>query len=98
MPRYPATPLHVRQRQAMHEYTHTHPLRPGFPMRAFPPSFPIDYQIMNTVPPWAQLLVSEVGEIKMRMQKQDQIERAVFDTRNALKYVEKYMSDLKLSQ
>ena len=50
---------------------------------------------MSTALPWL-VLVRHVSDIKMRMQKLDQIEHAVFDTRNALKHVDKSVRDLTI--
>lgn len=94
LPYYPPAPIHIQQREGMLHYPTFPASPPGFPICAFPPSPPIDPQIVSTAPPWAQLLVRQVGDIKIRMQKLDQIEHAVFDTRNALKHVNQSVSDL----
>lgn len=94
LPYYPPASIHIQQREGMPHYPTFPASPPGFPICAFPPSPPIDPQIVSTAPPWAQLLVRQVSDIKIRMQKLDQIEHAVFDTRNALKHVNQSVSDL----
>ena len=91
---YSPTSGNIPQSEGMRHYP-SYPSSPlGFPIGAFPASSPIDYQIMSTTHPWAQVLVRYVSDIKMRVQKLDQIEHAVFDTRNALKHVDKSVRDL----
>ena len=84
----------IPQSQVMPHYPSHPPSPPGFPISAFPASPPIVYLIISIAPSWAQVLVRHVSDIKMRMQKLDQIEHAVFDTRNALKHVDKSVRDL----
>ena len=91
---YSPTSGNIPQSQGMPHYPSYPPSPPGLSIGAFPASPPIDYQIMSTAPPWAQVLVRHVSDIKTRMQKLDQIEHAVFDTRNALKHVDKSVRDL----
>ena len=91
---YSSTSGNIPQSEGMRHYPSNPSSPPGFPIGAFPASAPIDYQLMSTAPPWARVLGRHVSDIKMRMQKLDQIEHAVFDTRNALKHVDKSVRNL----
>ena len=85
---YSSTSGNIPQSEGMRHYPSNPSSPPGFPIGAFPASSSIDYQIMSTAPPLVQVLVRHVSDIQMRVQKLDQIEHAVFDTRNVLKHVE----------